>query len=393
MAAGIAYFPDSNYASPAMFRRWFLLTLILLSGLSAKAHQVSMVQMEFVPGAGEWLLFGEMDIAYMLPETRKVPGAPPLSRAAAMKFPAEEFARIRRETETTLRQLLRITFAGKDVPWGISFPDFEVQPLVLPEDASDIALLSTRISIPPVPGEGELRIHWAGDEEAELVILEEKAGAAEVTSALPGGSLVLLKKSPTGESMDREKPATGGWVQMGYHHVLPEGRDHILFILGIFLLVPKWRPLLGQSLLFTLAHSVTLALSVFGWVQLPSRPVEILIAVSIAWIGIENLFLRGLGKRRLALVFAFGLLHGLGFASAIGGKMDGIPRTRLAGPLVGFNVGVELAQITILAAAFLILWPLRKWMPQVQRAGSLIIALAGLTWAIQRLFFPASPIF
>jgi len=352
-----------------------------------------MVQMEFVRGEGEWLLAGEMDIAYMLPETRKVPGGLPLSRAAVLKYPPEEFARIRRETEKTLRQLLRITFAGKEVPWAIAFPDFDTRPLDLPEDASDIALLSTKISMKPMPGEGELRIHWAGEEEAELIIVEEKMGVPEAFVALPGGSLVLLKQSGTGESVEKEKPATGGWVQMGYHHVIPEGRDHMLFILGLFLLVPKWRPLLGQSLLFTLAHSVTLALSVFGWVSVPSRPVEILIAVSIAWIGIENLFVRELGKRRLAIVFTFGLLHGLGFASAIGGKMDGIPRARLAGPLVGFNIGVELAQVTILAVAFLLLWPLRKWTFRVQALGSVFVALAGIAWAVQRMFFPESPIF
>ena len=132
----------------------------------------------------------------------------------------------------------------------------------------------------------------------------------------------------------------------------------MLFILGLFLLAPNWRSLLGQSLLFTLAHSITLALAVFKVVTIPSTllglrsPVEVFIAISIAWIGIENLLVRKVGRQRLILVFTFGLLHGLGFASSIGQKMDGLRGSQLVGPLLGFNVGVELAQITVLAAAF-----------------------------------------
>ena len=97
---------------------------------------------------------------------------------------------------------------------------------------------------------------------------------------------------------------TGGWVQKGFHHVLPKGTDHMLFILGLFLLLPKWKPMMGQSLLFTLAHSITLAIAVLGVVHIPEKvlgirqPVEVLIAVSIAWVGIENLLTRKLGKQR-----------------------------------------------------------------------------------------------
>jgi hypothetical protein len=161
----------------------------------------------------------------------------------------------------------------------------------------------------------------------------------------------------------------------------------MLFILGLFLLLPKWKPLMGQSLLFTLAHSITLALAVFGVVHVPGKLVEVLIAVSIAWVGIENLLTRKLGRQRLILVFCFGLLHGLGFASVLAEKLGGIPRDQLTGPLLGFNVGVELAQITVLCAAFLVLWPLRKWSPQVQTIGSAVVALAGITWAVERLWF------
>ena len=380
--------------------RFFACLLFFVSSLPlVHGHQVASVELEFLKVDRTWRLDGEMDIAYMLPETRNVPGGLPLSREAVMKSTPEEFARIRKETEATLRKLIRITFAGKDVAWRVEFPDFKKQPFALPPENGDIALITTRIIIDAIAGAGELRTHWSGEQETELIILTEEGEDPNIVSTLPGGTLMLLKQTEAGKSLPVEQPVTGGWLQMGYHHVLPEGRDHILFILGLFLLVPNWKAMMGQSLLFTLAHSITLALAVFSVVHIPEKlwgvanPVEVLIAVSIAWIGIENLLVRKPGKQRLILIFGFGLIHGLGFASSIGDKMDGVPRSQLGGPLLGFNVGVELAQITVLAAAFLILWLLRKWKLQVQTIGSGFVAIAGISWAVQRVFFPGSPIF
>jgi hypothetical protein len=352
-----------------------------------RAHQVASVEFEFHETAAEWWLLGEMDIAYMLPETRLVPGGLPLERDVVMASPPEEMARIRTATEATLRMLLRLTFAGKDVPWRVEFPDFEKEPFALPEEAGNIALITTRLIIDPVPGGGDLRIHWAGEQETELIVLIEEGEEARIISTLPGGSLMLLKRTDTGEFAAVERPFADGWLVSGFRHVIPLGLDHMLFMLGLFLLLPRWKPLLGQSLLFTVAHSLTLSLAVLGWVSLPERLVEILIAVSIAWIGIENLMTRKLGRQRLVLVFLFGLLHGLGFASVLAEKLGGIPREKLAGPLLGFNVGVELAQVTVLCAAFLVLIPLRKWTLQVQIVGSALVALAGLGWVVERVFF------
>jgi hydrogenase/urease accessory protein HupE len=370
-----------------MFRFLASLFLVAVFLTSVRAHQVASVELEFQKFENRWRLLGEMDIAYMLPETRVVPDGLPLSREAVMKSSPEELARIRKETENTLRKLLRFTFAGQEVSWRVEFPDFEKQPFALPEEAGDIALISTRLIIDPRPGAGELLIHWAGELETELIILIEEGEDADIVSTLPGGSLMLLKQESSGESAPVEAPISGGWVQSGFHHVIPLGLDHLLFILGLFLLVPKWKPLLGQSLLFTAAHSITLALAVLGVVEVPGKLVEILIAVSIAWIGIENLITRKLGKQRLILVFCFGLLHGLGFASVLADKLGDISREKLAGPLLGFNIGVELAQVTVLAAAFLVLWPLRKWTFQVQIVGSVLVALAGIGWVVERIFF------
>lgn len=375
------------------FSRLFACLLFFVGFLPAvEAHQVASVELEFRQLPDQWRLDGQMDIAYMLPETRNVPGGLPMSRAAAMKATPEELARFRKETEATLRKLLRFTFAGKDVSWRIAFPDFKKNPFELPPEAGDIALLSTSLILDPVQDAGDLRIHWAGEQETELIILIGDGEVdGNVISTLPGGNLMLLKQEATGKALPIETPVTGGWLQLGFHHVM--GMDHILFILGLFLLSPQWKPLLKQSLLFTLAHSITLALAIFNVVHVPGVWVEHLIALSIAWVGIENLLCRKLNRQRMILVFCFGLLHGLGFATVLAEKLKGFSGSQLVGPLLGFNIGVELAQVSVLGIAFILLIPIRKWTLQVQVIGSVIIALAGIAWAVQRLFFPGSAFF
>jgi hydrogenase/urease accessory protein HupE len=368
------------------FVRIFLLFFIWASLVApATCHQVESVEFEFQNLDGQWCLLGEMDIAYMLPETRKVPGGQPLSREATMKAPPEELLRIRRETENTLRSLMRMTFAGKEIPWKIEFPDFEKQPFTLPEEAADWALISTRLVIEKQDSPGELRIHWSGEEESELILLTDNNEAGELVSVLPGNSVTLAKIEAFGVNVEVKQSSAASWILSGFHHVIPLGLDHMLFIIGLFLMVPRWKPLLKQSLMFTVAHSVTLVLSILGFISLPSKWVEILIAFSIAFIGVENLFSKKVGRLRLALVLVFGLIHGMGFASVLAEKLDGVPRELLTVPLLSFNVGVEIAQITVLAVAFLLLWPLRKWENKVQVFGSIILTLAGLGWMTERL--------
>lgn len=367
----------------------FIFLMLVWTSLQplASAHQVETVEFEFQAEEHQWRLLGEMDIAYMLPESRKQPFGQPLSRESVMKAPPEELARIRRETEKTLRQLLRLTLADKEVPWRIEFPDFKKSPFNLPEEMADWALISVIIIMDARPGPGELCIHWSGEEESELIILLANNNDGEIVSVQPGGELVLLQLAATGEGTSTSRSTFGGWVQSGFRHVLPLGLDHMLFILGLFLMVPKWRPLMWQSLLFTLSHSATLALCVLGWVHLDSKLVEILIAFSIAFIGLENLLARKVSKLRFFLVFGFGLIHGMGFASVMADKVKGIPHAQLARPLLGFNIGVELAQITVLTAAFLLFLPIKKHTRLAQTVGSVIVTLAGVGWMIERMWF------
>ena len=179
----------------------------------------------------------------------------------------------------------------------------------------------------------------------------------------------------------------GEYAGLGFTHILPKGLDHILFVVGLFLLGTRWRPLLLQVTLFTIAHSVTLGLSMLGIVSLPSSIVEPLIAFSIAYVAVENLFTTELTPWRGALVFLFGLLHGLGFAGVLGEL--GMPRGQFGLALVSFNVGVELGQLSVIALATLAVgwWRLsnleryRRW---VVVPVSLAIALVGLYWTATR---------
>jgi hypothetical protein len=176
------------------------------------------------------------------------------------------------------------------------------------------------------------------------------------------------------------------YLALGYTHILPKGLDHILFVLGIFLLSPRLRTMLLQVTAFTVAHSITLGLSIYGLVSLPSRVVEPLIALSIAYVAIENLVTRELKPWRLALVFMFGLLHGLGFAGVL--RELGLPRGEFVTGLLTFNLGVEGGQLTVIAIAMLLVWPFKTkgwYRHRVVIPASLVIAAIGIYWTVTRL--------
>ena len=177
------------------------------------------------------------------------------------------------------------------------------------------------------------------------------------------------------------------YVGIGFDHILPKGLDHILFIVGLFLLSPYLRPLLWQVTGFTLAHSVTLALGIYGVVSIPAVIVEPLIAASIIFIAVENLFTDRLRRWRPAVIFGFGLLHGLGFAGVL--SEFGLPQGQFATAMIGFNIGVELGQLTILAACFLGvgLWLRhRHWYRRaVSIPASAAVALIAAFWFVERV--------
>lgn len=156
----------------------------------------------------------------------------------------------------------------------------------------------------------------------------------------------------------------GGWatfgqyIPVGFDHILPKGLDHILFVLGLFFLSTQLGSLVWQVSAFTLAHTVTLALAVLGYVSVPASIVEPLIAASIVYVAVENIVSDRLNRWRPLVIFGFGLLHGLGFASVLG--EFGLPESQVVPALIGFNVGVELGQLTVIALAFALVWYAQK---------------------------------
>jgi hypothetical protein len=217
-------------------------------------------------------------------------------------------------------------------------------------------------------------------------------GESSFVLSLDGLTTATSPSVPT-DAVSPVPTAADGWhaffsfLRHGFVHVLPLGADHILFVLGLFLLSRKWRPLVAQVTMFTLAHSVSLAFATLGWIHAPAAVIEPIIAASIAAIAVENIFRPTYTPWRLLLVFGFGLVHGLGFASAL--RDYQLTKGTLAAGLIGFNVGVEFAQLTVIAIAFLATVWLRK--PELYRKwivvpGSLAIALAGGWWTFERIF-------
>ena len=207
-----------------------------------------------------------------------------------------------------------------------------------------------------------------------LTLLSQEAGAHTIV-----GELEKMSKTDTALL----------YLLLGYRHILPLGFDHILFILSLFLLNPKLKPLLWQATAFTVAHSITLSLSMFHVIVASPALIEPLIAISILYVALENIFLTRVRGTRIAVVFIFGLVHGMGFASALG--QLGLPQNAYLLALIMFNLGVECGQITIILLAYFLIG---KWFgnkPSYRKYFvipiSCVIACIAAYWTIQRLFF------
>jgi HupE / UreJ protein len=178
------------------------------------------------------------------------------------------------------------------------------------------------------------------------------------------------------------------YVKIGFEHIIPLGLDHILFVVGLYLLSPKLKTIIWQATTFTVAHTITLIMSMKNIIVAPPDIVEPIIALSIVFIAVENLITSTLQPWRIALVFAFGLVHGMGFASAL--NELGIPRDAFFSSLLSFNVGVELGQISVILlcyAAFGRWFSEKEWYKsRVVVPMSLAIAAIAVFWTIERIF-------
>jgi len=174
-------------------------------------------------------------------------------------------------------------------------------------------------------------------------------------------------------------------IKRGFAHVIPHGLDHILFVLGVFLMTRKWKPLVLQVSTFTVAHTLTLWLASVGYVKVPPSIVEPVIAASIVVIALENVFQKNYTHWRLLIVFVFGLIHGLGFAGAMAPRLDS--KSSLVVGLLGINLGVEFGQLAVIAFALIAtarISDAKKYRQFVVIPGSLLIAAMGIWWVIER---------
>ncbi len=341
----------------------------------------------------------------------EAPGRPAAEVVAGLRaLPAEEFDRRVANLRRLFQTRVRVRFDGQPAEFDVSFPEFRG---VGSEHSEAPALLgvTARLSAAIPPGADSFTF-WASKSfpPVRLAIYRGEAArpalGAPMDGALadappqsaPSGAL-FFEVLPSGQESSpfrlRGPSAAPSilavvwqYILLGFEHILPKGLDHILFVVGLFLLSARLRPLLWQVTAFTLAHTATLALSVYGLVRVSPAIVEPLIALSIAYVAIENLFTQKLQPWRPLVVFGFGLLHGLGFAGVL---MElGAPVGGFVPALLGFNAGVELGQLAVIALAVLTVGWLRNrdyYRAAVVVPASALVAAVGLYWAAERTFF------
>ena len=257
---------------------------------------------------------------------------------------------------------------------------------VAPVDDPDIARASHLILTGDVPVIARsLTFAWpkgSGD-----LVLRQQGVEAPYTGLIAAGSVsepIAVSGGFTRSGLE----TFGLYIPVGLDHILPRGLDHILFVLGLFFLSLRLGALLWQVSAFTVAHTITLALGALGWVSVPAAIVEPLIAASITYVAVENILTSRLHAWRPFVVFGFGLLHGLGFASVLG--EFGLPDGQFIPALLGFNVGVELGQLTVIAIAFLAVGygfgQKEYYRRLIAVPASAVIAMVGAYWFVERVF-------
>lgn len=355
-----------------------MLGCVLLGVAPLAAHEVGLERgiVDF-PGDGSWhLAIGVDPMALLVPEAvaRQTDPRPVWAGLA------EDERRIRRErVRAMFADNLGVRFDDAAVPARVSIPAAE--PV---DDAVDALVDGIALSGRVPPGARAFSLAATSHLGPMLLIIRRPGGEPVTVALRSGGSTPPYRLD--GKAEPGRLEAGLRFLAMGFTHIVPEGLDHILFVLGLFLLGAGLRPLLVQVTCFTVAHSLTLGLAWFGLVHVPARVIEPLIALSIVAVAVENLWARSLTPWRPFVVFAFGLVHGLGFADIL--RSPGLPRTDFATALVSFNLGVEAGQLTVIAVALVLTsgWRECAWYrARIAIPASLAIAAVGLVWSVQRV--------
>jgi len=368
---------------PSSLRRWpgcgALLRAALLvfaCGGSAFAHELGTTRVSILTKEDRtYLVEIVTDAAALVEKLEAVAGQPP-----AAGVPSRLLARLI-DFDESFRQRVTLAFDGSEVRPAI---EYGVSPGI---DEASAPIATVRLTGEIPHGASHFTWSYAWTFAAYAVSVRSAAAEKPTIEWLEGAQksppFAVMSSAPAVDRLG----AARRYLTLGITHIVPNGLDHILFVLGIYLLSGRPRAVLWQVSAFTVAHSITLGLSLYGIVALSPRIVEPLIAVSIAYVAVENIFFSELRTRRIAVVFGFGLLHGMGFAGAL--QELGLPRSEFLTALLTFNLGVEAGQLAVIGAAFMLVgwhyadcvWYRRR----IAVPASMLIACTAVYWTIQRL--------
>jgi hydrogenase/urease accessory protein HupE len=357
-----------------------LLAVSILSGVASYAHDPGLSTAE-----GVWrdrsleltTSFSPRDATQLLPDLLRTDVSSSLSGAEfeqGWRTLAAELWEVKADGVGLKPDSVRVVAATRD---NISF----VATFSPPASVGSVVFHAARLSQLPLG-------------HRQFFIITDAAGRALIKKMLSAKD-DQLAFSPPVASMSGPKESAGpttfwAFLRLGIEHIWT-GYDHLLFLFALLVVCRTFRSILAIISCFTLAHSLTLALATLGIVNVSSRITEPAIAASIVFVGIENLVRRGAEPRgRWALTFAFGLIHGFGFASVLRDLGVGAHGEGVALPLFTFNLGVEIGQVAVAAIVLPIVWYFRR-NERFVRAGvpvlSAIVAGAGTYWLLQRTVF------
>ncbi len=365
----------------SLFRLRVLLTAALLFGFDVLLHAHD-------PGLSTATLRAKSDVieavvTFSVADAGTLAG---LDNDLDGKVTPAEFAYGRTRLGELVARSFIVSFDGQEVK--------SVEPSLLLDDQNNV-IIHLRF-----PGHADAKL---GVQSGLLALLpaghRQFLSVQDATGKLFGESLLSAKAdrytvdlaSSTGSGPTQSAGSFFDFLVLGIKHILI-GYDHLLFLFALLLVTPDFLSAIKVVTCFTVAHSITLAVATFNLVQIPGSVVEPLIAASIVYVGVENFLRHGATKGRWLLTFAFGLVHGFGFASVLSELGVASGESGIVVPLVSFNLGVEAGQIGVASLALPLIWKLKQRPAFARRyvpACSILIALAGGYWLIERVL-PAS---
>jgi len=363
-------------------------SLLLLVSTLTHAHEITptIIEMEVLPDNSLEMRINTnlealmSEIGSEHADTDNAPTADQYNQLRAL--PASQFSSTAENFVINLFHQIRLASAEEPVTKTLLDSDIKVeeQPDI---DLARESFITYRFTVDLTSS--EIAFSWPetyGDAVVRLSEQGEVKGASWVSAGTQSEVINLNR-------LELKRQGLLDYVKLGFEHILPLGLDHILFVLGLYLLSQRLKDLLWQVTAFTAAHTLTLALAILGLVNIPPFIVEPLIALSIVYVAVENLFKDRVSKSRIGLVFGFGLLHGLGFAGVL--REIGLQSVNFVQSLIAFNIGVELGQIATLVIAHLLVgyWFSSKafWNRWVRMPISLGISMLGAVWFVERVFY------